>query len=70
MIFSVCNVGSVQIFEVEIGNLLALRIETKGLAEEGLRVDSRLAVWILLEATHNSVQLIQSLAVGRCELVQ
>lgn len=58
MILSVGYVSSIQIFEVKISDLFALRIESKSLTEESLRVDCRLAVGILLKTSHDRIELV------------
>lgn len=47
------------------------RVEPEGLAEQCLRVDGRLAVRVLLQASKECIDLIQrSLATGRCQLIE
>ena len=70
MIFSIGNIRSIQVFEIKVTYLFALWIESKCLTEERLCVDCRLAVGILLEASHYSIKLIQRLSVGWSQLVQ
>jgi hypothetical protein len=58
--------------EVEVMMLVRRRwVESEGLAEQRLRVDGRLAIRVLLQASKECIDLIQgSLATGRCQLVE